>query len=268
MNDFYVYSYRKNGIPFYIGKGCKYRYRDIRGHRYNTYLYNTIQKMRRSGVCVDEFTVFESKNLTEKEAFLLEIDLIKKYGKRCDNTGCLLNLTEGGEGVKPTEIKCRLYKYKDDIVRMYIDEKKTMKEIAAKFKDTVTVVNKVLQICNITMRRGGVREPILPSNIVEEFMNTPKATVSSFAKKYRCDCSYMKKILVNGGVRIVDGHKFGKGGPEKYNINGVVEEYNKGISVNRIAKKYTVDNSVIKRILVESGVKNIRDGRYKLRSKI
>lgn len=41
---------------------------------------------------------FESNELAEEFAFLVEEEAIEKYGRRIDNTGTLWNLTKGGEG--------------------------------------------------------------------------------------------------------------------------------------------------------------------------
>ena len=92
MNIYYVYGYiRKyssaNGIagsPYYIGKGKKRR-------AYSTHKGIKVPKDRSQ-------IKFYALNLTENEAFNLESSLIHTYGKLCDKTGCLYNLTNGGDG--------------------------------------------------------------------------------------------------------------------------------------------------------------------------
>jgi hypothetical protein len=86
-NDYYTYAYlRKDGTPYYIGKG--------KGDR----------AFRRRGRCgckapLDEsFILILKKNLTEEEAFKHEIYMIAVLGRKDLGTGILRNFTDGGEG--------------------------------------------------------------------------------------------------------------------------------------------------------------------------
>ena len=82
---FYVYAFlREDDTPYYIGKGT--------GNR-------AWIKRRRISPPADVSRIsilFE--NLTETEAFSEEIRLIEFYGRQDLGTGCLRNLTDGGEG--------------------------------------------------------------------------------------------------------------------------------------------------------------------------
>jgi hypothetical protein len=87
MYIFYVYAYlrKKDLSPYYIGKG-----KDNRA--YNGKHSVTIPKDKNKIVMLKEA-------LSEKEALLIEIDLIKQYGRKDLGTGILHNRTDGGEGV-------------------------------------------------------------------------------------------------------------------------------------------------------------------------
>lgn len=85
MKNYYVYQYlRKDGTPYYIGKG--------KGSR--AYLNG---RSTPKPPDLDRIQ-FVKENLTEYEAFALERNLIVKYGRKDLGTGILRNLTEGGEG--------------------------------------------------------------------------------------------------------------------------------------------------------------------------
>lgn len=84
---YYVYAYisKRTNKPYYIGKG-----KDNRAYG-----------KHHKGISVPKDKnriVFLETNLTELGAFALERRYIKWYGKRLDKTGCLLNITDGGEG--------------------------------------------------------------------------------------------------------------------------------------------------------------------------
>lgn len=98
---YYVYEYvdPRNNQPFYIGKG--------KGNRFNHHIKNLndgnnlhktnkIKKILSENL--DPIINIISSGLTETEAFEMERILILKFGRIDNKTGCLVNLTDGGEG--------------------------------------------------------------------------------------------------------------------------------------------------------------------------
>jgi hypothetical protein len=85
----YIHYRLDNNLPFYIGKGVKYRPNDksIR----NPYWKNIVNS------CGYRVEVYKT-NLFEDESFSLEKELIKKFGRVNNKTGILSNMTDGGEG--------------------------------------------------------------------------------------------------------------------------------------------------------------------------
>ena len=106
--NYFVYALidPRNNLPFYIGKGqikdtCGRYYRRIIEHQKNLDQSNPLKRSVASKVLKKfkkiPYKIIKDK-ITEKEAFNLEIFLIKKYGRRDNRTGILTNLTDGGEG--------------------------------------------------------------------------------------------------------------------------------------------------------------------------
>ena len=99
-NIFYVYQLRleTSEEPFYIGKGCKNR---VNEHfrpsslKSNSIKNNIIKKAQLNNIKIIAEKLHE--NLEEMFSLDLEINYISMYGKICDNTGILSNLSDGGE---------------------------------------------------------------------------------------------------------------------------------------------------------------------------
>ena len=82
---FYAYLWmREDGTPYYAGKGCGNRAYTSRAHN----IHCPKHRLR--------ILIFHRD--TEAEAFATEKELIRNWGRKDLGTGCLRNLTEGGEG--------------------------------------------------------------------------------------------------------------------------------------------------------------------------
>lgn len=100
MSNFYVYAYLRSkdsitselGTPYYIGKGSGNR-SHVKHHVPMPQDHNNI--------------IFIKTDLTEQQALDLEIELIKKYGRKDLNTGILHNRTNGGEGISNPSLETR-----------------------------------------------------------------------------------------------------------------------------------------------------------------
>jgi len=80
---YYTYAYlREDGSPYYIGKGCNNRINA--GHKH----IPLPPKERR---------IYLKQNLTETEALTHEKYLVSVLGRKNNNTGILLNFTDGGD---------------------------------------------------------------------------------------------------------------------------------------------------------------------------
>jgi hypothetical protein len=84
-SGFYVYAYlRSDGTPYYIGKG--------KGTRAWSKIHSVNLPNNKENIVILE------QNLTEKNAFLVEMHHISLYGRKDVGTGILRNRTNGGDG--------------------------------------------------------------------------------------------------------------------------------------------------------------------------
>jgi hypothetical protein len=113
-NIFYVYYLRRpdkvdplesgDGQPFYVGKGKSRQVYSHRGQALGSFhkpgrkslRISIIHKLWRQNLDFTEEIMVDG--LSEKEAFDLEMEAISIYGRIDLGTGCLANLTDGGEG--------------------------------------------------------------------------------------------------------------------------------------------------------------------------
>jgi len=90
MAECYVYAFCKpDGVPYYIGKGTGGRVNQTANRPLVVRRY--INKYGKNTKIID-------KDISESQAFELEVFLISELGRLDDKTGILLNLTNGGEG--------------------------------------------------------------------------------------------------------------------------------------------------------------------------
>lgn len=93
-NNYCVYFYlRDDKTPYYVGMGRKQRPFAKHAHRQGKGDFKPVNI---------EFILIVHENLSQEEAYQLEIKYIKEFGRKCDG-GILINLTEGGQGAKHNE---------------------------------------------------------------------------------------------------------------------------------------------------------------------
>lgn len=118
----YVYCHKKEstGEPFYIGVGNLYRTTNFYGRNP---IWNKIY--RKHGATVNIII----RCATREEALEIEKFFISIYGRRCDNTGILSNITIGGDGGSGLDKKVTQYTLEGVKINSFRNAKEAIEEL-------------------------------------------------------------------------------------------------------------------------------------------
>ena len=130
MKSYYVYVYYDPRInpatPIYVGKGHGDRYQHhIKKGAKNKHLFNKLNKIKECSM--EPLIEFTEKNLSEKDAIVLEIELISKFGRADKKLGTLCNWTDGGEGTSG-------YKHSEETKRLFSEQRKGKKQTQKQYE--------------------------------------------------------------------------------------------------------------------------------------
>lgn len=94
MNNYYVYIHKKkdNDAIFYIGISCQDKFKRAKTSIGRNNLWSKI--VAKHGF----YSNILVSNISKENAIKIEVFLIKVFGRIDNNTGCLANLTDGGDG--------------------------------------------------------------------------------------------------------------------------------------------------------------------------
>lgn len=151
MNNCYVYiHYTKDTlIPFYVGKGTYYsitnKYKRSTDTNRNLHWKNIVNKHGYITKIVDD-------NISEDQAFELEIFLIQEIGRKDLNLGTLCNWTNGGEGGNGIVVSEKRKNIAKDIFSKPITQYSKSGEIIQNFK-SIKDASEVLNIQYSTIGR-------------------------------------------------------------------------------------------------------------------
>jgi len=108
IDKFYTYIYydpSRNNEPIYVGKGHGTRAWQHLTRRKRHPFIQRLQFMKRNNI---KPVIGLYSGLDEEFSFLIEVELIAKFGRKDTGLGTLLNLTDGGEGNSNPSIQTRI----------------------------------------------------------------------------------------------------------------------------------------------------------------
>ena len=132
-------DYNFEAEPFYVGKGKNDRYVSHLKYcfKYDNYFYRKLRKIKRE-TKKDPIIIKVKENISEKDAFIFEKDLIRKIGRK--GIGPLTNFTDGGDGIsgfkhsQKTKLKIR----ESHIGLKHTNETKRKMKLSAKNKPSIS----------------------------------------------------------------------------------------------------------------------------------
>lgn len=127
----YVYIYYDPRVdphePIYVGKGSGGRiYDHLTNCNSNILLQNKIRKIKETGLepIIEKYI----DNIQDDEAYLIEEDLINKFGKIFDKTGTLCNFSEGGRGGR------KGFKHSDETKKLLSSQRRGKKQTEKQYR--------------------------------------------------------------------------------------------------------------------------------------
>lgn len=134
MKNYYVYKLYIDGeaSPFYIGKGTgKRMYHHFMPYELSKPIHKSYKILKAMSSGENVLASVIKSGLTEEEAFDLEVQLIKSFGRLDNGTGILINKSDGGRGSRNIRVS-----------------KKTRKKLSAASKRRVVTENTRIAISN------------------------------------------------------------------------------------------------------------------------
>lgn len=204
MKKYYVYIHKKADTKeiFYVGISGSTKY--TRGYSSNqrNNLWNKIVK--KHGYIVDII----HDDISKIEAIKIECELIKRYGKIINKTGCLCNITDGGEGANKTIEE-----------RLKISEKmkgennpnygKTM-SLEQRIKIKETILSKKIKRPMSKKHKENIKQALLNTKrektsnkcIINTETNQEFKSIKECLEFYKITYGVFYRIIKNGGGRI------------------------------------------------------------------
>ena len=246
--QFYLYTHTRpdtNEI-FYVGIGSDFPGRYSRayesGPNNRNSIWNKIWLKNKKQIIVDIIKIYDNQD----ECMQAEIDLIKKYGRICHNTGPLANISIGGEYKVGDPKKVIQYDLEGNFISIWNSVLEIANVLNINDKAVYAVLNNINNTCNNFIWKWYSDDYLKKIKI--DFYNKNKKIIYQYDK----DCNYINiydSILEASRITNIDAASINKvahnqrktAGGYIWSYDNTCDSYYK----NKIAQ-YSIDGELIK----------------------
>lgn len=205
----YLHKDKKEGAPFYVGKGTGKR--AYATDRRSYYWKKKVEELN------NEYDIEIVKDgLSETEAYEYEAELIKKYGRKLYNEGELVNMTEGGDIFSGDGLTISFEISAEEIAKKYIE----------KNIENFSEIPQLEQEKYIKMFAEKMSQPTNFKNLTKEeqkeFISSIKSKLLDYSDRY-------KEIIGEVDFESAQGETFLEGSIDQFltTITSAVNKYNR-----------------------------------------
>jgi hypothetical protein len=246
--QFYLYTHIRpdtNDI-FYVGIGSDFPGRYSRAYEFGpnkrNSIWNKIWFKNKKQIIVDIIKIYDNQD----ECMQAEIDLIKKYGRICHNTGPLANISIGGESKNKDPKKVIQYDLEGNFIRIWNSVAEITNTLKIKDRSIYPTLNGMSVTSNNFIWKWYTEDYL--QKITVDIPNRRKRFVYQYDKQCNCINTYKSVFEASSITNIDTASIFKVTNNQRKTAGGYIWSYDNTCDSyykNKIAQ-YSIDGELIK----------------------